>query len=99
MRFMCLCAFFVVSQLYVACSEDSQHLQEKGSSAPFIVVSSMCWSVNAVAVQRREAHGTEVMNRFVVKDGSEKEFEERWAKRESKLLEASRPELSFGQSL
>ncbi|CAK8996130.1 Heme oxygenase (mycobilin-producing) (Mycobacterial heme utilization [Durusdinium trenchii] len=29
-----------------------------------------------------------VMNRFVVKAGSEVEFEERWANRESKLLEA-----------
>jgi len=30
----------------------------------------------------------EVMNRFTVKPGSEPEFEQRWAKRESKLLEA-----------
>ena len=51
-----------------------------------------------------EAHGTsklscfqtalhmhpvlEVMNRFTVKDGCEQEFEQRWAKRESKLQEA-----------
>jgi hypothetical protein len=30
------------------------------------------------------------MNRFTVKPGSEPEFEQRWAKRESKLQEARR---------
>ncbi|CAK8996580.1 Heme oxygenase (mycobilin-producing) (Mycobacterial heme utilization [Durusdinium trenchii] len=76
----------------VASADNRPHHAFKGvvttSGAPKPALWDGMLLEKAKAMQNSKAAPFIVMNRFVVKAGSEVEFEERWANRESKLLEA-----------